>query len=251
MITPDGFFDWMTRNPGPADRGAYMGGRPTSMECITHHSMEGWMGSYSAMTDPSRFPTAWHWSVPRTDGMVPEQHYPVFARLVHGHAANILGPGGESEGDKDQPLTDWQIECWLRIHADMEVFAGRKYTRNPIISGISARGLVEHRQMGPTACPSERYAPLWATIAGPKEQDMTPAEVQRIIDTTIAALVRDSRLVDSGQVPELVAMLVGAVPSTYTDPVDTELQRKIREAVKEQFIPHLHNADSGHPIPAG
>ena len=80
---------------------------------------------------------------------------------------------------------------------------------------------------------------------------MTPAEVQRIIDTTIAALVRDSRLVDSGQVPELVAMLVGAVPSTYTDPVDTELQRKIREAVKEQFIPHLHNADSGHPIPAG
>jgi hypothetical protein len=192
MITPDGFFDWGIRDPGPDDRWAHQGYRRTPMTAITHHSIEGWFawvaghGGYSPMRDPTRFPTAYHWQVVRFEREVDGrqvlngdlvQHYPVFAWLQHGHSANELGPGGESEDGGvpglDLRLTPEQEDTWLRIHADMREFTGIDYTRVP----GSKVGLVEHREMGGTQCPSDFYNGLWERIAK-GDDDMTDDELK-------------------------------------------------------------------------
>ena len=191
MITTDGFFDWAIRDPGPPERWAHFDNRRTPMTAITHHSLEGWFQwigkGYNAMTDPTRFPTAWHWTVVRFDRVVAGeqvhkgdlvQRYPVWAWLQHGHSANALGPGGESE-DGGVPgtalrLAPEQEDTWLRIHADMREFTGIDYQRVP----GSRVGLVEHREMtnppGGTQCPSDFYNGLWERIA--KGDEMTPEE---------------------------------------------------------------------------
>lgn len=172
MITPRGWFDWMEHDPGSEARLAYMGGRPTPMTSIFHHSLEGWYqpNGYAAFKDPARFPTLWHWTVKRNGHAY--QHAPVMARTVHAHAGNPRGPGGESEGLWNMPLTPEQVATWRRIHADMAQFTGRIYTRD---NG----GYLEHRQVGPTGCPSERYAPLWASYEE-GEDEMTPEERIRL-----------------------------------------------------------------------
>lgn len=188
-IDAAGFFDWAVRDPGPADRWAYFGRRHTDMTVLCHHSLEGYfrpVGSlgYNVMKDPQRFPTAWHGTVTRFELVYQGhtyppgtlfQHYPITYWLQHGHAANSLGPGFEAEGftapystippEDCGPLSPEQVATYRRMHADMAE-AGYAFTRNK----GSMLGLVEHREMsnGQTACPHERYAPLWAA---PQEED--------------------------------------------------------------------------------
>ena len=254
-ITPDGWFTWADRYPGPANRASYMGGQPTSMTAITHHSLEGWLGDYSALTDPARFPTSWHWTVPLSGNV--QQHYPVTARLVHGNAANVLGPGGESEGLAPTPLNASQIAHWLHIHADIEVFTGKKFERIP----GSRRGLVEHREMGPTACPSERYAPLWAAISGGTE--MPDPRVDEIIKALGGAQLlkewndRGNSLLkgyadeqqDQGVLEGIVSQHLAAHPSAKISPALRALEKALGDASKavrlaaqveeEREVPHV------------
>lgn len=134
------------------------------MSLICHHSAEAnFSPVYDVMTDPNRFPTAWHFSIHK-DGKV-EQHYDYRARLRHGNSANTRGPGGEAEGRAGEPLTTAQEDAWLRIHKDISTAEGKVYLRVP----GSKVGLVEHREMGQTACPSGRYDGLWERIAGGDE----------------------------------------------------------------------------------
>ncbi len=210
MITPDGWFDWAIRDPGPRERWAHFGFARTPMVAITHHSLEGWFSwidgrGYNAMRDPDRFPTAWHGDVVRFTRLVDGrqvhdgdlvQRYPVFARLRHGHTANTLGPGFESE-DGGQPgtelrLTPGQERSWLRIHDDMRQFTGIDYERLP----GSRQGLVEHREMGPTECPSNLYDGLWERIAGGAE--MTPEEVRAIAQEEARRVIAE----ESGEIDE-------------------------------------------------
>jgi hypothetical protein len=189
LITADGWFTFAVRDLGPLDRWYHWGARRTPCSVITHHSLEGYVSlvsrpssGYNVMRDPSRFPTAYHWTVSRkayywNNQWYPEgtvfQHYPVDYQLQHGHSANILGPGGESEefGDPSDNvrLTPAQEDSWLLIHEAMEEFKGRPYVR---IAG-STVGLVEHREMtippGLTRCPSHLYDSLWVR----KEQEMS------------------------------------------------------------------------------
>ena len=173
-----GYFDWAVRDDiGAEDRQFYMGSKPTPMDSIIHHSLEGLYygpSSYAAFRDPGRFPTLWTWTVKRT-GLV-SQHAPVFQRTVHAHAGNAHGPGGESEGFTGEPLTDAQVRAWRHIHADMGEYTGIDYKRIP----GSRRGLVEHREFGPTTCPNGRYEPLWRAIA--QEDDMTPEEKAMLLE---------------------------------------------------------------------
>lgn len=156
MITPDGWFDWATRRAGPPDRPYAW---RNSMSSLFLHSMEGVIGLYSALTDPNRYPTAWHGTVSR-DGVL-YQHYPVYAGLAHGGPnANPIGPGFESEGFAGEPLTRAQVQTWLRMIADMSSYTGRVFQRP------AESGLVEHGEVAPTACPSGRYAPLYEAIEG-------------------------------------------------------------------------------------
>ena len=178
-LKDNGWFSWAIQDPGPENR--ILSGLVLPMSVVVHHSMEGtynYPGGYTVLRDPEGFPTAWHWTVKR-DGRV-LQHYGAFRHLQHAHAANVLGPGGESEGYQREPLTPEQVAAWRRIHADINEYRERQGLP-PFVRDIARlpqttkRGWVEHREMAPawntTQCPSERYAPLWA-----EEEDMTPAE---------------------------------------------------------------------------
>ena len=124
-----------------------------------------------------------------------------------------------------------------------------------LILGHGAKGVVQHNFWTGKDCPELiRHEPgRWEWFLDrvfyykklktePPEEDMTPSEVQRMIDDTIAAHLRNSTLIDSGQVPELVAQLVGAIPSTYTSPRDVEIQELIRGVIA---------ADGAHDHPIG
>lgn len=178
-ISKDGWFDWAIRDPGPESRWLVFGSTVTPMLAIYHHSLEGYFNpvagpKYNVMDDPKTTPTAWHWSVTK-DGAV-YQHFPVFARLQHANGGNAIGPGGESEGFAGEPLTEPQTGAWLRIHEDMRVFAKQPFLR----STDGRTGLCEHREApgAQTACPSERYAPLWAALNNPAEDEVTREEFE-------------------------------------------------------------------------
>ena len=169
-LKDNGWFSWAIQDPGPENR--ILPGLVLPMSVVVHHSMEGtynYPGGYTVLRDPEGFPTAWHWTVKR-DGRV-LQHYGAFRHLQHAHAANVLGPGGESEGYQREPLTPEQVAAWRRIHADINEYRERQGLP-PFVRDIARlpqgtkRGWVEHREMAPawntTQCPSERYAPLWA-----------------------------------------------------------------------------------------
>ena len=189
-LRDNGWFSWAIQDPGPENR--ILSALVLPMSVVVHHSMEGtynYPGGYIVLRDPEGFPTAWHWTVKR-DGRV-LQHYGAFRHLQHAHAANVLGPGGESEGYQREPLTPEQVAAWRRIHADINEYRERQGLP-PFVRDIARlpqttkRGWVEHREMAPTwnttQCPSERYAPLWA-----EEEPMTPEDRAKL-DAVYAAL---------------------------------------------------------------
>lgn len=162
-ITADGWFDFAVRKPGPANRRYPW---DNSLENLYLHSMEGNLGSYDVMADPSRYPTAWSWTWAKDGRLI--QYYPVWAGLAHGGAkANPFGPGGELEGggpdNPGEPMTDAQIVTVRRTIADLEAHTGHPLTRVP----GSKKGLVEHGEVNATACPSGRYARLYEALAAP------------------------------------------------------------------------------------
>ena len=147
------------REPGPSDRIYSWRNNCTN---LYEHSMVGYRGGYSALTDPNRFPTAWHGDVALDDNLY--QHYPIYCGLAHGGPlANPYGPGFEAEGGLapyNEPLTTGQVTKWLDIIRDMEQAYNRPYRR-----GVYRQGLVEHNEASNTACPSDRYRSLYYAIA--------------------------------------------------------------------------------------
>lgn len=180
-IGPDGFFRWAVRKPGPADRAAFYH-TTTAMNAVFHHDREGAGDAYDVLTDPARYPTGYHWQV-RYDGTL-DQHYDVRLALVASNDGNFAGPAGEMEGFANEPANPAQVATWLRIHRDLAAFTGRtpKRVTTPKLSYADLQRiptgelwLLEHRQVGATSCPSERYAPLWAALVE-EDDDMSLAE---------------------------------------------------------------------------
>lgn len=227
-IDAAGWFDWAVRDPGPDGRWAEFWNARTPMDAIYHHSLEGWFNpvaseGYNVMNDIGRFPTAWHWTVTRQSIYSPPgtvyQHYPVFARLQHANGGNIIGPGGESEGLFNMPLLPEQVAAWQRIHADMRAFTGKDYLRLP---GNGQVGLCEHREApgAQTACPSERYAPLWAVLEG--DIEMTPAE-KAAFEALVATVAGHEHRLLRIEVDEVSE----AVPDAWLGPTLTELRERL------------------------
>lgn len=192
MTVELGWFDWATREPGPAPRQAYFN-KSIIIKAIFHHSLEGFRGAYSALTDPARYPTAWCGTV-AFDGTL-YQHYPVQAALVASHYGNLFGPAFELEGTQHQPINDAQLTTWQRIHTDLASYTQRapKRVAGEInLNAIPANELwlLEHRQVGPTACPSERYARLWAEV----EDDMVDIEAREQLKQLNDFLVKRERI---------------------------------------------------------
>lgn len=182
MIGSDGYFDFATREPAPHARIAFYNTRSRGdMFCL--HSYEGWYRTYKVQLVPERHPTAPQ-GVVLEDGD-PIQFAPQFAATVHGHMANLRGPGWEADGTNAKPITAAQAATFLRLIRETAAHEGRTPKRwtgtypAPPPDESGTLWIVEHRQMGPTACPSSRYAPLYALLE--QEGDMPDPRVDEVI----------------------------------------------------------------------
>ncbi len=163
-MNSNGWVDWARYRDGPTQK-TY--GTICAREGLVLHSMEGWLaGSFAELDKPDRS-ASWTFSL-GLDGVL-YQHFPVTASTwASGNAvANTRFNALELEGLSSMPINDAQIATLTRLVAEL---------------GYSRGQLYEHRQVwnmaepnaGPTACPSERYAPFYAAL----EDDMTPQERQ-------------------------------------------------------------------------
>lgn len=209
MITVDGWFDWMDRDPGPADK-TYSA--PCASEIVVFHDAvgyyPGWMsrlkstardahGRYTPYAAASV--TGW---LPYKAGVKPIQHYPIgkscwasgsYFLNVYGNAfENESSPGyGTWDPHNPPPQSDWQVECAARIERDLSEHFGRPagYWRRPVSAADMEATEYEHRETIRwgglySSCPNGRIR--WADIAARRdgqEDDMTPeqdARLQRI-----------------------------------------------------------------------
>jgi hypothetical protein len=257
MISADGWFDWAMQDRGPVERMQWGQGW-TAMDCICHHSLEGGytpITGYTPLRDPNRFPTAWHGTIKRNG--IFWQHYPVFVRLQHGNSANTRGPGFESEGVAGEPLTPEQVATWRRIHKDIAAFTGKTYTRIP----GSQVGLVEHREMtvppGGTACPSGRYAPLWAALEG--EEGLSVEDKERLarLEAIVAGngvKVGDNFLTGDAALDHIAAQKASAFASIQEiESPSGWVATSIRQARAEGEAANAKIAahEDGHTVPIG
>lgn len=162
MIT-DGWVDWANVERGPEAK-VYSG--QNAREGLVLHSMEGWLaGSFAELWKPSRS-ASWTFSL-GLDGRL-YQHYPVTASCwaSGNNVANTRFNALELEGLYTQPINDAQIRTLMRLLAELG------YTREQLHEHREVWNMAEPNA-GPTACPSERYAPFYAALEG---DGMTPEE---------------------------------------------------------------------------
>ena len=262
-LDSSGWFDWAWRFPLDLrlirDGGKVIENRPTSMEGICGHSLEGWVSVndnirtllgkgpsgctpaergavmnaleriYWAFRDPSRTSTGWHaTNILGVSALI--QHAPWHARLAHGNAFNVRGPGLEHEGTAANGEIDaHQVATSLRITRDTEAAYGRKFP------------WTEHRRWGPTACPSERLAPLHAALAK-GGNEVTREEYDELVRDIWGRPERRAELKTSG-----VTSLEGRIDrleradgpiGTRLSSIETEAKRQATELARHTAAPH-------------
>lgn len=183
---PAGWIDWAERVPGPAWK---VYDTPNLGLGIVWHSMEGWYdGSLRELMKPER-QASWMFSLKLDGALV--QHYPISASCwASGNGlANTHWWSVELEGLFSMPINAAQIVTARRLIEEWAAWSGKAPSRvgDPLggIFGDGRKTLLEHREVddiatpnaGATACPSERYQPLWAAL----EDDMTRDEVIELL----------------------------------------------------------------------
>ena len=178
-----GWIDWATRLPGPAAK-AYAIANSGRGVCL--HSMEGWYeGSRTELMNMAR-QASWQFSLRLSGELV--QHYPVTASCWASGCfeANTKLWSVELEGVAGTPANTAQVRTLLRLGAEFEAATGLAFTR-----AQPNQTIFEHREVwdwsrpnaGPTACPSDRYAPLYAAM---EEGDVTEDQVRALIAAALA-----------------------------------------------------------------
>lgn len=181
MITPDGFVEWAIRHPGPAFKQYDVRNR---QEGIVFHSMEGWLaGSFAELDKPER-QASWMFSC-SLDGTL-YQHYPVWTSCwASGNGlANTHWWSLELEGVYTMPINLEQARTVTRVIAEWHAVRPDKQVSR--VGDLYSKTLWEHREVdtlatpnaGDTACPSERYQPLWAALG---EGVMAPEELELLL----------------------------------------------------------------------
>lgn len=187
-ISPDGWLIGVTRRPGPEFK-TY--DTVNLGEGIVWHSMEGWWdGSMRELDRPER-QASWMFSI-SLDGSL-AQHYPITASCwASGNGlANTHWWSVETEGLFSMPLNEVQVKTARWLIGEWAAWKGKPVSRE---GDLYTKSMWEHREVdtlitpngGDTACPSERYQPLWAALAG--EEDMDEAKVNELINARLRAL---------------------------------------------------------------
>lgn len=192
MIDPaTGRFDWMEWIPGPPDR-VYQG--RNTMEFYIPHDMVGYYnggGLPGVMLDPNRR-ASWPYTIGETTA---KQHYPIWAcTWTSGSEAwNRRGIAPETSrtarplrpSDQAEKLTP--IQTAMHYRAIQDILDYRVRIGLPPIKYLRSLGTIkEHNEVSPVAtqCPSGRMQPLYDFLE-PPEDDMTPAQVQAMIDASL------------------------------------------------------------------
>jgi len=179
-ITPDGWFDWMERGPGPAEKVYSV---RNSAKMFLPHSMVGSLnGWYSRLFDMSKNPdgtftdnaaASVHGSVLLTGKAI--QHYPIFAScwasgsgypncngVAFEHESVYSRIGGTLQPDESKGFTAEQVATDIRIIRDLAAFRNWPEIRRPRNDRDTGAQLYEHNECkslwgsDPTACPSSR-----------------------------------------------------------------------------------------------
>jgi hypothetical protein len=173
-ITPDGWFDWMRRKPGPPDK---VYSQRNAVDFYVAHSAVGYYGGWvSRLFSTARDAVGRYTSYAAVSahGWIPYdgavlQHYPLTASCWSSGSreANTRGVAFEIEGGapgkESEPLTEAQRGALQRILEDIADWKGvtNAYWRRPSGDRDLDATLYEHRECvrfgsGPTACPSNR-----------------------------------------------------------------------------------------------
>jgi hypothetical protein len=185
-ISPDGWFDWMRREPGPPDK---LYSQPNAVDFYVAHSAVGYYGGWAGRLFSTARDASGHYTpyaAVSTHGWIPYggdclQHYPLSASCwaSGSREANTRGVAFEIEGgapgNESEPLTAAQRAALRRILEDIAAWKGETnaYWRRPVSGRDKDATLYEHRECvrfgsGPTACPSDRipWDELLADLGG-------------------------------------------------------------------------------------
>ena len=169
----DGWVDWANVERGPEAK-TYSG--VNAREGLVLHSMEGWLaGSFAELWKPSRS-ASWTFSL-GLDGRL-YQHYPVTASCwaSGNNVANTRYNALELEGLYAMPINEAQIATLTRLVNELG------YTRVELHEHREVWNMAEPNA-GPTACPSERYAPFYAALEQGGE-GMTDNDILAVFGST-------------------------------------------------------------------
>jgi hypothetical protein len=190
-ISHDGWFDWMRREPGPADK-VYT--ETNRADFYVAHSAVGFYGGWSSRLFSSERDGAGQYTAyaaVSTHGWIPYdgacvQHYPLTASCwaSGSRAANTRGVAFEIEGGapghESEPLTEAQRDALVRILSEVAAWKGvsNAYWRRPDGSHDLDATLYEHRECtrfgsAPTACPSNRVP--WDELLARLRSGVPPA----------------------------------------------------------------------------
>jgi hypothetical protein len=189
-ITPDGWFDWMRREPGPPDK---VYSQTNAVDFYVAHSAVGYYGGWaSRLFSKARDATGRYtsYAAASAHGWIPYdgaciQHYPLTASCwaSGSREANTRGVAFETEGGapgkESEPLTAAQKQAMRRILGDIASWKGvsNRFWRRPTNERDLNATLYEHRECvrfgsSPTACPSGRFP--WTelmSLAAPPRSD--------------------------------------------------------------------------------
>lgn len=150
-----------TWRPGPANKQGYSDGNRNRIEGIVLHSMDGFYAT-GGINILDNGPTSWHFSI-TSDGKV-FQHYELEAVCWHAGDANqnrrLIGI--EHEGVHSfrlDPITEAQIQASVALCQ----WIANIPQAWPIVRGQT---IYEHRDLGTSECPGERFTPVWSRWTG-------------------------------------------------------------------------------------
>jgi hypothetical protein len=188
LITSDGWVTWATRVEGIKDK---IYSQPNSGQGFACHSIVGSINAaLGRFLSTERLPDGRYTPYAAAscvfllayDGKL-IQMYPITASTwtSGGPEGNCNYIPLELEGGwnpYDEPMTDAQVETFVRLIRELEQHKGFRY--------LPGRNMLEHWQVAekysyaPTACASGRYARGWAALQGDKMSELDKARLDRL-----------------------------------------------------------------------